>query len=80
MPTYSSLQARKQLLQSWQSATSMTMFHFFIWHLRASHFSTSIRHELGAMPQEFGVMNRLLVRMFTQPPRSGDSPGSPSGS
>src|SRR5450756_1570426 len=44
-----------------------------------SHFSTWIRQELLDIAVEVGVMNRLLVRMLTQPAMSGDSPGSPSG-
>ncbi len=32
------------------------------------------------MPPEYGVISRMLVRMLTQPPRSDDSPGVPSGS
>ena len=33
-----------------------------------------------AIPVDVGVMKRLGVRMFTQPARSGDSPGTPAGS
>ena len=54
--------------------------HVPLLHLASpSHFSTSIRHESLAIAVEVGVMNRLLVRMFTQPALSGDAPGSPSG-
>ena len=31
------------------------------------------------MAKDVGVMNRLLVRMLTQPATSVDSPGSPCG-
>ena len=54
--------------------------HVPLLHLASpSHFSTSIRHELLAIAVDVGVMNRLLVRMFTQPAMSGDAPGSPIG-
>ena len=39
-----------------------------------------MRHELFAMPEDIGVMNREGERTFTQPPRSEDSPGVPMGS
>ena len=36
------------------------------------HFSTWMRQELGAMPVEVGVTNRLGVRMLMQPRDSGE--------
>jgi hypothetical protein len=43
------------------------------------HRSTWMRQELGAMLLARALCDRLEVRRLTQPPRSGDLPGKPSG-